>query len=201
MEEVTVRMTDTVINFLARRRSVKADRLMEPAPSKAELEQILKVAARVPDHKKLVPWRFIVIDGDARAEFGKIIAQVCAEDESPAPSEQRLALERNRFLRAPMVIAVIAKLNDSRGVPEWEQTLSAGAAAFNLCLASNALGYGTSWLTEWMAYNPKLQHALGLAEHESIVGFVHVGTPTEAPQERDRPNLDDIVTFWQPPGA
>lgn len=195
-------MTEALTEFLAHRRSVKPDRLTTPAPSKEDLAKILKIAARVPDHKKLVPWRFIVFEGDARAKFGEIIAQVCTEDEQPAPSEQRIETERGRFLRAPMVVAVIARLTDQRGVPHWEQTLSTGAAAYNLCLAANSLGYGTSWLTEWMAYNPKIEAALGLGDGEKVAGFVHIGTPREAPVERPRPDMDDIVSYWiAPPSA
>lgn len=192
-------MTESFFEYLGRRRSVKPDRLTEPAPTAQELEGMLKIAARVPDHKKLVPWRFIIFRDDARRQFGDIIAQVCAEDDQPTPSPQRLEFERQRFLRAPLVVAVIARLNDQRGVPEWEQTLSAGAAAFNLCLAANTLGYGTSWLTEWMAYNKKIHTALGLADTEKVAGFVHIGTAMEPPQERDRPELADIVSAWQAP--
>ncbi len=192
-------MTEALTEFLAHRRSVKPDRLGIPAPSAQELAQILKIAARVPDHKKLAPWRFIVFDGDARVKFGEIIARVCAEDEQPEPSASRLETERSRFLRAPLVVAVVARLTDRPGVPHWEQTLSAGAAAYNLCLAANSLGFGTSWLTEWIAYNPKIQRALGLSETEKIAGFVHIGTVNEPPVERARPNMDDIVSYWARP--
>lgn len=192
-------MSSDLTDFLARRRSVKPDRLTSPSPSDEELAQILTIAARVPDHKKLVPWRFIVFAGAARTAFGEIIAKVCSEDEQPPPSRQRLETERGRFLRAPLVIAVIAQLTDQRVVPHWEQTLSAGAAAYNLCLAANSLGYGTSWLTEWMAYNPKIHLALGLEEFEKIAGFVHIGTAQEPPLERDRPVLEEIVSYWKPP--
>ena len=191
-------MTQAVIDFLATRRSVKPDRLALPAPSEAELAAILKIAARVPDHKKLAPWRFIIFDETARVKFGEIIANVCAEDEQPAPSAQRLETERHRFLRAPLVIAVISCALEQRAVPIWEQTLSAGAVAFNLCLAANAHGYSTSWLTEWMAYNSKINQALGLADNEKVVGFVHMGTASETPQERDRPVMDEIVSHWTP---
>lgn len=190
--------SDAVIDFLRTRRSVKPDKLVAPAPTEAELRQILEVGARVPDHKKLVPWRFIVLQGTARTEFGAIIASVCAEDEGQTPSEQRLEIERNRLARAPLVIAVVSVLKDARVVPEWEQTLSAGAAAFNLCLAANALGYGTSWLTEWIAFNDKITSALGLGVNERIVGFIHIGTAVEAPQERPRPDMNEIVSHWTP---
>jgi len=109
----------------------------------------------------------------------------------------RRAAERGRLARAPLVVAVVSRAEPRKGVPEWEQILSAGAAAFNLCLAANALGYGTSWLTEWIAYNARVGSALGLSGNERIAGFVHIGTPAEPPEERERPVLREIVTHWQ----
>jgi nitroreductase len=188
-------MSQSVIDFLQRRRSVKADLLAEPGPSAHEIETILKVASRVPDHKKLVPWRFIKFEGSARRDFGQLISDVCAANE-PDASAVRLETERNRFLRAPLVIAVISRIIDKPGAPEWEQVLSAGAAAFNLCLAANALGYSTCWLTEWMAFDKTLASAMGLAANERVVGFVHIGTATVTPDERVRPDLESIVSSW-----
>ena len=187
---------NALIEALATRRSVKPDRLAEPAPTAEELERILTIAARVPDHKKLVPWRFIVFEGEARAAAGEIFAAACAAEEKEPPSPFRLDTERKRFLRAPLVVAVVSRVVRRPGAPEWEQILSAGAAAFSLCLAANALGYGTSWITEWVAYSPMVRERLGLAENERIAGFVHIGTPMEPPEERERPNLADIVTRW-----
>jgi nitroreductase len=106
-------------------------------------------------------------------------------------------MERKRFLRAPLVIAVVSRVVDKPGAPEWEQVLSAGAAAFNLCLAANALGYATSWVTEWIAYSPRVRAALALAPNERFAGFVYIGTPVDWPPERERPRLSDIVTRWQ----
>ena len=189
-------MTNPMLTLLTTRRSVKPDRLVEPGPSAAEIETMLTIASRVPDHKKLAPWRFILIEGDARARLGDIIAQVCAAEEE-APSEHRLALERGRLQRAPLVIAVVSRVVPNRSAPEWEQILSAGAACFNLCLAANAMGYGTSWITEWIAYSARVRAALGLAENERIAGFVYVGTPAELPEERERPKLADIVSRWR----
>jgi nitroreductase len=190
-----VRMNDALLAALETRRSVKPDRLEAPAPTGAELDRLLAIAARVPDHKKLVPWRFIVFEGEARAAAGEIFAAACQAEEKD-PSHVRLETERQRFLRAPLVVAVVSRIAKRPGAPEWEQILSAGAAAFNLCLAANAAGYGTSWLTEWIAYSPFVKEKLGLAENERIAGFVHIGTPKEKPEERDRPSLADIVTRW-----
>lgn len=190
-------MNDAMLAMLATRRSVKPDRLQTPAPAGEELDRILTIAARVPDHKKLVPWRFIVFEGEARKAAGELFAAACqAEEKEPSPI--RLDTERARFLRAPLVVGVISRVTKRPGAPEWEQILSAGAAAFGLCLAANALGYGTSWVTEWVAYSPTVRAGLGLAENERIAAFVHIGTPMEKPEERDRPKLADIVTRWMP---
>jgi nitroreductase len=190
-------MNNPMLALLASRRSVKPDKLVAPGPSPDELQMMLTIAARVPDHKKLVPWRFIVLEGDARAQLGEIIAQACAAEEEPPPSEVRLATERGRLLRAPLVIAVVSRVTAHPGAPEWEQILSAGAACFNLCLAANAMGYATSWITEWIAYSAAVRAALALAENERIAGFVYVGTAAERPEERERPALSEIVTYWR----
>ncbi len=190
-------MENPVIALLASRRSVKPDRLLAPGPNPEELETMLRIASRVPDHKKLAPWRFIILEGDARARLGDVIAEACIAEERERPSEVRLAMERGRLTRAPLVIAVVSRVVPHRSAPEWEQILSAGAASFSLCLAANALGYGTSWITEWIAYSPRVRAALGLAGNERIAGFVYVGRPAEPPEERERPALAGIVSRWQ----
>ena len=182
--------------LLSTRRSVKPDLLRPPGPAPEELQTILTLAARVPDHKKLAPWRFLVFEGEARARMGEVFATACAEEDTSAPSPVRLDGERQRFLRAPLVVGVVSRVVATPGAPEWEQVLSAGAACFNLCLAANALGYGTSWITEWVAYSPIVRAALKLADNERIAGFVYVGTPATRPPDRERPALADIVTRW-----
>ncbi len=189
-------MTAGVIEFLGARRSIKPDLLAPPAPSAAELETILTVAARVPDHKKLVPWRFIVFEGEARERIGEVFAEACLSEEKEPPSPVRIDMERKRFQRAPLVVGVVSRVVARSGAPEWEQVLSAGACAFSLCLAANALGFGTSWVTEWVAYSPRVRAALGLKAHERIAGFVHIGTAAARPEERERPKLSEIVTRW-----
>ena len=188
-------MNEAVIEFLSNRRSSKPALLAEPGPNAAETQKILTIAARVPDHKKLVPWRFIVFDGAARAAFGKVLADICSR-EVPDASEMRLDTERARFTRAPVVIAVISSPAATGAVPEIEQTLSAGAACFNLCLAANALGYGTSWITEWTAFSPGVHQALSLGQREAVAGFVYIGTATEHQPDRERPELGAITTHW-----
>lgn len=189
-------MSNSLFDFLATRRSVKPQMLAAPGPRAEELQQILTVAARVPDHKKLAPWRFIVFEGDARRAIGEVFAEACRAEDTMTPSEVRLDTERQRFLRAPLVVAVVSRIKPMPGAPEWEQILSAGAASFNLCLAANALGYGTCWITEWVAYSPRVRAALGLGENERVAAFVYIGTPSERQEDRERPSLGDIVTRY-----
>ena len=190
-------MNHSLFDFLATRRSVKPDKLSAPGPTAEELTQILTVGTRVPDHKKLAPWRFIVFEGDSRRSMGDVFADACQREEKEPPSPVRLDLERGRFLRAPLVLSVISNIKPRPGAPEWEQVLSAGAACFNTCLAANALGFGTCWITEWMAYSPTVRAALNLKDNERIAGFIYIGQVSEKPDERERPNLADIVTHWQ----
>ena len=192
-------MDNQLIDFLAQRRSVKPDKLLAPGPSADELSRILTVGTRVPDHKKLVPWRFILFEGDARALIGDVFAQACMQEEREAPSHVRLDMERARFQRAPLVVGVISTIKPKPGAPEWEQILSAGAVCFNVCLAANALGYGTSWITEWVAYSPFVRQALRLSDSERVAGFVHIGRAAEKPEERERPVLADLITRYGAP--
>lgn len=188
----------STMDLLLTRRSVKPIAMAEPGPSESELQQILTAAARVPDHKKLVPWRFIVFAGAARATFGEALAQACVAEEAVPPSAVRLEAERGRLLRAPVVVAVVSRVLEPGPAPRWEQELSCGAACMNLCLAANALGFGACWLTEWYAFSPAVAAALKLAGNERVAGFIYIGTALERQPDRERPALADIVTRWQP---
>lgn len=179
--------------LLARRRSVPPHLLAAPGPSEEELDTLLTIASRVPDHGKLAPWRFIVFAGDARARAGDIVAATFAADD-PAAAPDRVAIERNRLSRAPLVVAVVSAARPHVKIPEWEQVLSAGAACMNLVVAANAMGYATAWLTEWFAYDRRILDAFGLAPEESLAGFIHIGRALEVPADRPRPALADIVT-------
>lgn len=190
-------MSNPTLDHLLTRRSVSANSLGALGPTEAELKQILTAAARVPDHKKLVPWRFVLFQGAAREAFGAVLAEVCQVEE-PDAGAFRLQTEAKRFLRAPLVVAVISRITKTPAVPEWEQVLSAGAACQNLVVAATALGFGVQWITEWYAYSEGVRTALKLADNERVAGFVYIGRPKEKPEERDRPQLADIVTSWQP---
>ncbi len=181
------------LKLLTTRRSFKAAELASPGPSAAEIETLLTVASRVPDHGKLVPWRFIVFEGEARRAAGAAIALAFAA-KYPDAQPEHVAAERERLLRAPLVIAVVSRAEPHAKIPEWEQVLSAGAAAMSLVLAAHALGYGANWITEWYAYDRGALDALGLKPHERIAGFIHIGTPPGPPEDRPRPPLDDIAT-------
>jgi nitroreductase len=185
-------MNDTVA-LLQQRRSVAPQLLREPGPGPAEIETLLGIAARVPDHGRLVPWRFILIEGEARARIGAAIAAAFRADQ-PEADEGKVAFERNRLARAPLVVAVVSRARPHAKIPEWEQALSGGAVCMNLLNAAAALGYGASWLTEWFAFDRRVLDALGLAADERMAGFVHIGTPSEKPADRPRPALADIVS-------
>ena len=185
---------NNTIGFLKNRRSSKITTLTTPAPSAEQLAEILTIAARVPDHGKYHPWYFIVFEGDARAEVGAHLRTAYAA-ENPDTAPAKLDLEGERFLRAPMVIAVVSRIREGKN-SEWEQILSAGAACYNLCLAANAMGYGTNWLTEWYAYSPTFKNLMGLDKQDRFAGFIYVGTASEKQEDRERPDLTKIVTHW-----
>src|SRR5882762_5539635 len=181
------------LELLQTRRSLKPIELVGPSPSTAEIETLLTIASRVPDHGKLTPWRFIVFEGDARLQAGAAI-EAAFRTKYPDAKHEQIAYEQNRLARAPLVIAVVSRASPHVKIPEWEQVLSAGAAAMSLVLAAHALGYGANWITEWYAYDRRVLDALGLTEHERIAGFIHIGTPVHPPEERPRPPLHEIAT-------
>jgi nitroreductase len=185
-------MTDA-LSLLTTRRSVKPIELNGPAPTPSEVDKILTIASRVPDHGKLTPWRFILFEGDSRNAIGETIAEVFRSDRPDATADQ-IAFERNRIARAPLVIAVVSRAAPHAKIPEWEQVLSAGAATMNLVTAAHALGFAANWITEWYAYDPRILKAMGLADGERIAGFVHIGKPSRPPEDRPRPALSEIVT-------
>jgi nitroreductase len=189
------KVDDTAVRLLLTRRSTSLRLLAPPAPTPAELTTILTVAARVPDHGRAVPWRFVVIDRGGAIRLGDFIADIYLRDHPDADAE-RLASERHRLLRAPLVVAVVACTHEHPKATEWEQILSTGAAAMNLVIAANALGYGANWHTEWYAYDDRFAAALGLDATERIAGLIHIGTPTEAVADRPRPALSDVVTVY-----
>ena len=183
--------------FLRRRRSVPSRLLGEPGPGPDQVEAMLAEAVRVPDHGKLAPWRFLRIQGPARAALGDLLAARCLERD-PAASPAAVDKDRRRFLQAPLVIAVIGRLTAGHKVPEQEQLLSGGAVCFVLLQAAQALGFGAQWLTGWAAYDPVVTRRLGLAANEAVLGFIHIGTAAEPAPERQRPDPRSLLEDWTP---
>lgn len=183
------------LELLKTRRSVKPLDMIGPGPNATEIDTLLAIASRVPDHGKLAPWRFIVFDGDARLAAGQKLAAAFAAAQPQATADQ-LEFERMRLVRAPLVIAVVSRAAPHAKIPEWEQQLSAGAAAMNILHAANALGFAASWLTEWYSYDRAAGQALGLAANERFAGFIYLGRAASPPEDRPRPALADIVTRY-----
>jgi nitroreductase len=181
-----------MLALLARRRSTKIAHLVEPGPSPDQIDALIALSTRVPDHGKIGPWRFVVIDGDARARAGEALAHVIAHD--AGVNEAKLAAARGVFLRAPSCVMVVSSPKPSPKVPEWEQIMSAGAVCFALLLGAHAMGFAGAWLTEWPAFDARARKALGLADHEQIAGFVYLGTAREPAIERVRATAEGRVT-------
>ena len=182
------------IDLLLTRRSGSAKAMAGPGPSPDQLETILQAGARVPDHGKLFPWRFIVFEGEARKRMGELLVACLKESESITP--ERATLEAGRFLRAPVVVGVISGVREAIPIPEWEQQLSAGAVCQTILIAAHAMGFVANWLTEWCAYHPLVQERLALKPGERIAGFIYIGTSTVPLEERPRPEMAKIVSKY-----
>jgi nitroreductase len=183
-------------DYLKTRRSVGIGFLKDPGPTPQELDEILQIGTRVPDHGKFVPWRLIVIEGEARAAAGERLAAI-QKARRPDIDEASLDIERKQFLPAPLTIGVILSPKPNPKSPEIEQLLSAGNVCFNLSHAAFALGFAASWTNRWYGFDTEAQQMLGARGGERFVGFVHIGTPTAVIEDRDRPDLSQVVTRWQ----
>lgn len=181
------------MGLLLSRRSGSAKAMGAPGPSKTELASMLQAGARVPDHGKLFPWRFIVFEGEGRARMGDLLAKL---RESEGERLQQIEEERMRFLRAPVVVGVVSAAREQIKIPVWEQELSAGAACQNIVIAAHALGYVANWVTEWYAYHPLVKQGIGLKPGERMAGFIYIGTPTVSLEERVRPEMEKIVSYF-----
>jgi nitroreductase len=186
-----------MLDYLLTRRSVGMAFLQEPGPTPEQLEQMLTIATRVPDHGKLAPWRLILISGDDRAAAGEALARIVAA-KNPAVEPVQLDLERRQFLPAPLTVGVLSTTKPHPKIPEFEQLLSASNVAFNLVHAAYAMGFAAQWVTRWYSYDDEAAAALGARPGERFVGFVHIGTPTAVIEDRPRPALADVVTRWTP---
>ena len=189
------RASSETVDLLRRRRSTAADFLGDPGPDERTLGVILEIAARVPDHRRVAPFRFIVFQGAARTQAGDVLAKAFRNNE-PDAEPARVEKERARFERAPVVIAVISAVDKNHRTPEWEQVLTAGAVCQNMLLAANAHGFAAQWLTEWYAFDEDVCSAFGLQADERVAGFVYIGTAREDPKERQRPDVRAMTRYF-----
>jgi nitroreductase len=188
------RPSPETLALLARRRSASAPALAAPGPTPEELHELIRLAARVPDHGKLFPWRFVILEGEAKDALVKGFERLAADQPNPEKALATLAKLRN----PPMTVAVMSKVTLCN-IPEWEQILSSAAVCMNFLIAADAMGYGANWITDWYAYDDRATKLLGLEPGERVAGFIHLGTLPEAPLERVRPDLDKLVSRWAPP--
>ena len=180
-----------VLRFLSTRRSTSAVTLTGPGPSAEQLDQLIRLASRVPDHGKLAPWRFVILEGAAKARFAERL-EALASGRGDAPAAAKLA----KLKVPPVAVAVISSPKTEAPIPQWEQVLSAGAAATTLLYAALAMGYGANWITDWYAYDAEAGAVLGLASAEQVAAFMLIGTARESPLERERPDRRALVTQW-----
>lgn len=188
--------TNSPLTLLATRRSGKPRDMVAPGPDDAQLAEMLAVASRTPDHGKVVPWRFVIVPGEAREALAALITSAYRTERPAAAASEIESLEA--FARqAPALVVVLSSPNRERAIPVWEQELSTGAACMNLLHAAHAMGYVGGWLTGWAAYSDVVRDAFGTAS-ERIAGFVFIGTPGQPLEERDRPDPARVVSIWQP---
>jgi nitroreductase len=180
-----------VLQFLATRRSTSALTLTEPAPNAGEIATLLRLATRVPDHGKLSPWRFVILEGEAKARFAAKLEALAL-----GRGDQTAAAKLAKLKVPPLAIAVISAPKADK-IPQWEQLLSAGAVGTTLLYATLAMGYGANWITDWYAYDEGAKAILGLSGDEQVAGFMLIGTPREPALERERPNPDALVSRWR----
>ncbi|MGN6817743.1 MAG: nitroreductase family protein [Sphingomonas sp.] len=185
----------TPLSLLSTRRSGKPRDLAAPGPDQAQLDQILEIAARTPDHGKLAPWRFVIVPADKRAALAKVITDAYRAERPQAARLEIEALEQFAT-QAPALVVVLSSPKVESHIPLWEQQLSAGAAGMNLLHAAHALGFAGGWLTGWSAYSDAVRDAFG-AEPERVAGFIFLGTPGKQLEERPRPDLKKIISIWQ----
>ena len=181
---------------LLARHSTPAKELIDPAPDEAQLRQIFEVAMHAPDHGRLYPYRFITIRGEARHALAEVFASA-VKRRDPDVSEAYVAKQKGKPLRSPLIVVVVACLRDNPKIPQVEQMLSAGAAAHNVLLASNAMGFGSIWLTGDNAYDRQVCEALGLAASEKIIGFIYLGTEKRKLPSPPKPGVDEKITSWK----
>jgi nitroreductase len=191
-------LASPIIEFMLQRKSAPIPELRAPGPSDEEIGTIIRIASRVPDHGRLAPWRFILYRGAARDRIGEKLADLAERREGPL-NDARREKERMRFSQAPLVIGVVSSPKENPKIPQWEMFLSGGAAAMNLMIAANGLGYGTNMVTNWYSDDEEGRRLLGLAPHERVIGFVHIGTVSSEILERPRPEVSALYADYSGP--
>ena len=188
-QPLPVRASPDTLSLLAERRSSSAQTLGAPGPTPGELDDLIRLAARAPDHGKLAPWRFVVVEGAAKAHLVDDLTALASAQ--PDPGKARAVLGK---LSAPPVTVLVVASPKPGQIPPWEQELSAGAVCMAMLIAAEAMGWGANWITDWYAYDAQARARLGLSAEEKVAGFIHLGTPAEPPLERARPDLPALVS-------
>ncbi|MEM1400899.1 MAG: nitroreductase [Pseudomonadota bacterium] len=197
-EEPDLTLTGTpALDHLLKRRSVVAKEMIGPGPDDTQLRHILRAATRVPDHGKLAPWRIQILREAGQRKLGDLFAELFAAD-NPTANEKQIGFERDRPLRAPLLLVVTSKPIIPHKIPAIEQTLSAGAVCQNILNAATALGFAAQWLSEWPCFRPEVRALLGHdSPHDQIAGFMYIGSAASPPKERPRPVIDAVATVWE----
>jgi len=191
-EVLPIAPSQAVIDALAHRRSASALTLRAPGPSPDELIDLLRLAARAPDHGKLNPWRFVILKGDAKAQYARGLEAMAAA----RPDAAKATAALGKLKAPPLAVAVISAPVEGQ-IPEWEQVMSAGAVCTLMLTAAAAMGYGANWITDWYAFDDEALALLGVQTGERVAGFIYLGTAAEAPQERVRPNVAALTSVWK----
>jgi nitroreductase len=189
----------SILSLLETRRSGKPRELVAPGPTAEELERILKIAVRVPDHGKLHPWRIVTVADDQRSAFSALLRQALAE-ENPRATPAHFEQEDEFAYYAGQLVVLISAPIENHKIPVWEQQLSCGTVGMNLLLAAHALGYVAGWVTGWRAYSPKVNAAF-CGPGERIAGFIFIGHAARELEERERPTFVEVVREWRPPSS
>lgn len=185
--------TTNILAFLKSRKSGSAKAMSGPGPSSAQMAEILEIAVRVPDHGKLLPWRFVLIEGEGRVRMGEGFAQVWAKN-NPTHGAESLDFQRGLFLRAPTILIVVSTAANHGKIPVWEQQLSSAAVCYNAVLAATALGFDVQWQSDWVAYDEGAKAVMGVGLHEQVAGIIYIGTSTVLLEDRPRPDPSTLLT-------
>ena len=187
----------TPLTLLETRRSGRPRELVGPGPTPEELARILTIAARIPDHGKLSPWRFVTVADDQRDQLAALLQRALAEEDPGASPAHHEKADQFAHYQGSLVVLVSAPVQNHK-IPVWEQQLSCGAAGMNLLTAAHALGFVAGWVTGWQAYSPMVREAF-CEPGERIAGFIFIGHPNHELEERPRPSLETVHRLWQPP--